>query len=132
MYDKPTTGSGRCVIDYTSEELQKAQRPICSLISKSEKALRKLKPGTWQHIMLQNNIKALYIGRALMNRESAKDDFTPEDLRAALGMFSAMISKVEKAQTKFAVGTSQHTLQRNRLNALRLAEALTQAALNKG
>jgi hypothetical protein len=119
--------------NYTTDELQEARRPIASLISKSEKAQQKLAPGTWQHTMLQDNLKALQIASALMNKETTDtDNFTQDDLQEALRAFASMISRTEKAQTKFSPGTSQHTLQRNRLKALYIAEALIKVELNKG
>ena len=119
--------------NYTTDELQEALRPIASLISKSEKAQQKLAPGTWQHTMLRDNLKALHIASALMNKASHDtDSFTRDDLQEALRAFASMISKTDKAQAKFTPGTSQHTLQRNRLQALRLAEALIKVELDKG
>lgn len=53
---------------YTKEDLEKALAPIASLISKSEKAQEKLVPGTWQHTMLGDNIKALYIASPLLTK----------------------------------------------------------------
>ena len=119
--------------NYTTDELQEALRPIASLISKSEKAQQKLAPGTWQHTMLRDNLKALHIASALMNK--ASDDtatFARDDLQEALRAFASMISKTDKAQAKFTPGTAQHTLQQNRLKALRLAEALIKVELDKG
>jgi hypothetical protein len=119
--------------NYTTDELQEALRPIASLISKSEKAQQKLAPGTWQHTMLRDNLKALHIASALMNKETDDtDSFTRDNLQETLGAFASMISKAEKAQAKFSPGTSQHTLQRNRLKALRTAEALIKVELDKG
>src|SRR5512138_3734565 len=107
---------------YTTDELQDASRPIASLISKSEKAQQKLAPGTWQHTMLRDNLEALHIGSVLMNKETNDTgNFTRVDLQKALRAFASMISKSEQAQAKFLPGTSQHTLQRNRLKALRIA-----------
>jgi hypothetical protein len=118
--------------EYTTDELQEALRPIASLISKSEKAQQRLVPGTWQHGMLRDNLKALRIASALMNKEADEtDSFTRDDLQEALRAFASMISKTGKAQAKFSSGTSQHTLQRNRLKALRMAEALITADLAK-
>jgi hypothetical protein len=115
----------------TTDELQEARRPIASLLSKSEKAQQKLAPGTWQHAMLQNNLKALHMATALMDKKTSDThDFTPADLQAAVRAFASMISRSEKAYTKFSPGTSQHTLQRNRLHALRIAEALTKMELD--
>ena len=57
------------VIDYyTKEDLGKALAPIASLISKSEKAQKKLAKGTWQHTMLSNNLKALYIASPFLTK----------------------------------------------------------------
>jgi len=42
----------------------------------------------------------------------------------ALHAIADMTARAQKAQAKFAVGSSQHTLQVNRIHALRVAEAL--------
>ena len=116
----------------TIKETEAVFRPIASLISKSEKALTKLTPGTWQHTMLQNNLKALHIASVLMNMENNDaHTFTQKDLQEALKAFASMISRSEKAQVKFAPGTSQHTLQQNRLRSLRLASDILQGRINK-
>jgi hypothetical protein len=121
------------VDNYTTNELQEVLRPIASLISKSEKAQQKLAPGTWQHTMLGDNLRALHIASALMNKETRDtNSFRRDDLQEALQAFASMISKAKKAQAKFTPGTSQHTLQRNRLRAMRAAEALIKVELNKG
>jgi hypothetical protein len=57
------------VIDYyTKEDLEKALAPLASLISKSEKAQKKLAQGSWQHTMLSNNLKALHIASPLLTK----------------------------------------------------------------
>ena len=121
------------VDNYTTDELLEALRPIASLISKSEKAQQKLAPGTWQHTMLRDNLKALHIAFALINKASDDiDSCTRNDLQEALRAFATMISKTDKAHARFTPGTSQHTLLRNRLKVLRLAEALIKLELDKG
>jgi hypothetical protein len=63
------------VIDYYSkEDFKKAITPIASLISKSEKAQKKLTLGTWQHTMLSNNLKALYIASPLLTKALSRLD----------------------------------------------------------
>lgn len=52
------------------------------------------------------------------------DDFTEKDIAEALRAITSMISRTEKAKEKFAQGTSQHTLQKNRLKALNIASSL--------
>lgn len=116
----------------TAEELQKALRPIISLISKSEKAQQKLAPGTWQHTMLQQNLQALYTAVALMNQESPDTDpVTRDDLQETLRALASMVHKAEKAQAKFAPGTSHHSLQHNRIKALRAAQERIKMQLEK-
>jgi len=97
--------------------------PLQSLLSKSEKAITKLRDGTWQHTMLTNNIEALRIALAIM--ENDKDaDYTHVELGVALVAIADMINRTEKSQIKFSAGTSQYTLQDNRLKALRSAESV--------
>lgn len=123
---------GSVMDNRTTDELQEARRPIASLISKSEKARQKLAPGTWQHAMLRDNLKALHLSLALMDKETnGAENAARDDLREALRAFASMIGRTEKAQAKFPAGTSHHSLQRNRLRALRAAEALIQAVLEK-
>ncbi|HET6351570.1 MAG TPA: hypothetical protein VFG89_05525, partial [Coriobacteriia bacterium] len=56
--------------------------------------------------------------------------FAPDDLRSALAALADMIERTEKSQGKFRPGTPQHSLQRNRLEALRRAEAAVSAELD--
>lgn len=114
----------------TTDEWQVARRALESLISKSEKAQQKLAAGTWQHKMLGDNLKALRIASALMDRNVAETDrLATNDLRDARRALDSMAGKASKARASFAPGTSHHTLQQNRLKALRIAQALTQAHL---
>lgn len=46
------------------------------------------------------------------------------DIENALRTIADIIERAEKAQSKFAAGTSQHSLQENRIHALRVAQAL--------
>lgn len=118
---------------YTQQELEEALQPIASLISKSEKAQQKVEPGTWQHTMLAENLKALRIASALMSEGSAAaGDIAPDDLRDSLRAIGSMIGRTEKAWPAFAPGTSQHTLLANRLSALRLAEQVVSERLARG
>lgn len=119
--------------DFTPDEVQEALRPIASLLSKSEKAQRKLAPGTWQHRMLEQNIRALRLASALMSARAVDaGEFTRDDLREAIQAIRSMIGRAEKAQAKFSPGTSQHTLQRNRLRALHIAEELVARQVAEG
>ncbi|EHL05653.1 hypothetical protein HMPREF0322_03673 [Desulfitobacterium hafniense DP7] len=59
------------------------------------------------------------------------DDFTRADMEEALRAIASMINRTEKAQEKFAQGTSQHTLQMNRLKALHIASSLIAKGLTE-
>lgn len=52
------------------------------------------------------------------------DKYTTEELEEALQIVSSTISKCEKVHHKFAEGTSQHTLLRNRIKALYISKSL--------
>lgn len=52
------------------------------------------------------------------------DKYTREELMEALGVVSSTISKCEKMQPKFAEGTSQHTLLKNRIKAMYISKSL--------
>ncbi|MGL4461722.1 MAG: hypothetical protein ACRC1K_06165 [Planctomycetia bacterium] len=112
-----------------TDDLQKARRPLASLLSKSEKAQQKLASGTWQHTMLGETVRALRVALSLMDEEPGTGGFTRADLQDALRAVDSVLARAAKAQLQFSPGTSQHTLQRNRLRALRVAEALVRAEL---
>jgi molybdopterin-binding protein len=50
--------------------------------------------------------------------------YTEEELIEALRVVSSIISKCEKAQLKFAEGTSQYTLLKNRIKAMYISKSL--------
>ena len=51
-------------------------------------------------------------------------DFTKEELEKARSLLSSTIINCEKIQLKFAEGTSQHSLLKNRIEALNISKAL--------
>ena len=52
------------------------------------------------------------------------EEYAKEELTGALQVVSSTISNCEKMQLKFAEGTSQHTLLKNRIKALYIAKLL--------
>lgn len=52
------------------------------------------------------------------------DKYLREDLEEALQVVSSIISRCEKMHSKFAEGTSQHTLLKNRIKALYISKCL--------
>lgn len=111
-----------------SDERQRARAPLASLIRKSERALRKLAPGSGSHTRLRNDVEALRLAWKLIDDAlPGANAFDLAELDEALKTLGALIGRVEGVQAKFLPGTSAHTLQRNRLHALRVAEAVTNA-----
>jgi hypothetical protein len=116
---------------YTREELAEALRVVASTISKCEKMQPKFAEGTSQHTLLKNRIKALYISKALITDENVIDKYTKEELIEALRPVSSVISKCEKAQLKFAEGTSHHTRFKSIIKAMYISKALITDEINK-
>lgn len=114
--------------EYTADALREARAPLASLLSKSEKALQKVAHGTWQHSMLEANIEALRIAVPLVSESPGQASGpTRDQLDSALRALDSMIERVANNEVKFAPGTSQHSLQCNRLKALRIARSAVMA-----
>ena len=66
---------------YTTEELAEARRAIASTLSKCEKALGKLRPGSSAHTLTVRRIRAFRIALELIDREmvQAKDSTDEEE-----------------------------------------------------
>lgn len=54
---------------FASQELQAAERAVSSLLSKLEKTVEKLTPGTSQHTLAMNRIAALRVSLTLIQAE---------------------------------------------------------------
>lgn len=52
------------------------------------------------------------------------DEYTKDELDKTLQIVTSAISRCEKMQPKFAEGTSQHTLLKNRIKALYIVKSL--------
>lgn len=66
---------------YTPEELAEARRFIASTLSKCERALEKLRPGSSAHTLTVRRIRAFQIALVLIDREveQAKDSTDEEE-----------------------------------------------------
>ena len=109
---------------YTEDELTKALKVVTSTITNCEKAQLKFPEGKSQHTLLKNRIKALYISKLLLIDENIMDKYVKEELIEALPPVSSVISKCEKAQLKFAEGTSHHTRFKNIIEAMYISKSL--------
>jgi hypothetical protein len=106
--------------NFTSEELREAHRAILSLRNKSEKASGKLKEGSWQKKQMDSYVKAADTALQLINGDTAMT-FECEALNEANKSLGDALRRAEEVIGKFAAGSSQHTLQKNRIAALKIA-----------
>jgi len=116
---------------YTKEELEEALQIVSSTISRCEKTQPKFVEGTSQHTLLKNRIKALYISKSLITDENIVDKYTKEELIEALRPVSSIISKCEKAQLKFAEGTSHHNRFKKIINAMYISKSRITEEISK-
>lgn len=119
---------------FTREDMKEALQAISSMIDRTEKSQEKFAQGTAQHTLQKNRLRALNIACSLIRKELAErhdmDSYMKEDLEKALAPIASLISKSEKAQSKLAEGTWQHTMLGNNLKALKLASPLLDKALS--
>ncbi|WP_312649677.1 hypothetical protein [Aminipila sp.] len=116
---------------YTREELEETLKILFSVISRCEKIQPKFVEGTSQHTLLKNRIKALYISKSLITDENTMEKYIKEELVEALSPVSSIISKCEKAQQKFAEGTSNNTRFKKMIKAMYISKALITDEISK-
>lgn len=116
---------------YTREELEEALQVVTLTTDKCEKMQMKFAEGISQHTLLKNRLKALYISKLLIANENGIGKFTKEELLDALQPVSSIISKCEKAQLKFARGTSHYTRLKNMIKAMYISKSLIMDEIDK-
>lgn len=131
---------------FEPEELTEAVRSITSTLSKSEKALEKLKEGTAQHTMTVRAIKAYYAAIELIGRETETEGsegnaksagdypqrkYTKEELEEALQAIASANSRCESVLPKLKPGSPQYTLTVRRIKAFSIATELIRGELRE-
>lgn len=125
--------------DYSDFELSEARRVIESALHKSEKALLKLKQGTFSHTLTLKGIKAYRVALELIDEASEPKNYTDgnsltrteADLLDAVQFFESTIARVKKVLPKFAAGSPQHTLAVRRIRAFEIAGTLIRERLRQ-
>ncbi|AEC01486.1 hypothetical protein [Parasphaerochaeta coccoides] len=109
--------------EYSPDELREAYRALLSLRNKNDKASSKLKEGSWQSKLTTGIVKAADTAIWLINGADGKpiDKDLLDESRIVL---ADALRRSEDVIGKFAVGTSQHTLQERRIAALKIALSL--------
>ena len=105
------------------DDLMKAHRALLSLKIKSEKASDKLKEGSWQKKKMIICTKSADMAVRLIDGETVPPTGR-EMLRGADECLKDALRRADDTIGKFATGSSQHTLQKNRIAALEVALTL--------
>ncbi len=116
---------------YTSEELTKALKVVSSNLSKCEKMQIKFKKGTSQHTLLKNRIKALEISKSLIENGDSINKYSKEDLLEATRPILSIISKCEKAQSKFDAGTANYNRFNDLIKTMYISKSLITDGISK-
>jgi len=108
---------------FTADELAEARRALLSLRNKNDKAAGKLKEDTWQNRLTTAVVKAADVALGLIGGSDSVllEKSSLDESHAAL---TDALRRAESVIGKFTVGTSYHTLQKNRIAALKVALAL--------
>lgn len=93
---------------YTKEDVASAKDTIQSIILNCERTQPKFKEGSSQFSLLKNRIKAMYIIIAIIDKQ--ENSYTIDEMQIALKPICSIISKCEKAQSKF--DESNHNFRR--------------------
>lgn len=73
----------------------------------------------------------MHISKSLITGEDVMDQYTKKELIEALQPVSSIISKCEKAQLKYAEGTSDHTRFQKLIKAMYISKALITDRVSK-
>lgn len=116
---------------YSQQELAATLRFISSTITNCEKMQLKFSEGTSQHSLLKNRIKALYISKALIENNNNKSKYSKLELEKALPPVASIISKTEKAQSKYEEGSPQYRRMAPIISAMYISKAFIENELLK-
>ncbi len=121
--------------DFIEKDMKEALLALDSMAKRTEKAKEKFAQGTSQYTLQKNRLNALHIASSLISKRLTEsgtaDCHSEEDLKNALAPIISLISKSEKARTKLAQGTWQHTMLSNNLKALHIALPFITNALSE-
>jgi len=117
--------------NYTKEEYSEALHIVTSSMSNCKKIQPKFAEGTSQHSLLKNRIKALSVSQSLIENHEEVNRYSKEELIEALRPISSIISKCEKAQSKYEEGSLNFARYMNLINAMKLSKSLIMEEISK-
>ncbi|WP_373264701.1 hypothetical protein [Hungatella hathewayi] len=143
------------MIHLSKEELTETLFVIASIVGRCENAQTKFREGTSQHTLLKNRIRALYLSKelvetellrmgerlsavscevtgkceALDNCEILGEGSLMEELKSTVPPIVSIISKCEKAQSKYEKGTAQFRRYEKIIHAMKVSKTLLEDRL---
>jgi len=117
--------------NYSQEEYSEALHVVASSMKNCTKIQPKFADGTSQHSLLKNRIKALSVSQSLIENREEVSRFSKEELVEALRPISSIISKCEKAQSKYEEGSSNFACYTNLISAMSLSKSLIMEEISK-
>lgn len=132
---------GAYMNNYTIEDLNEALLEVTLTIKKCEKMQDKFAEGTSQHSLLRNRIKAMHISKLLIENKLHKIEqmmdnqvssvvrnndmnYTKQEIADSLRPVVSIINKCEKAQAKFAAGTTYNTRFKKIITSMYISKSL--------
>jgi hypothetical protein len=122
--------------EFTTPELEAAQKALQSIIRKSEKVRdtlsQKQPPRIAQLAMVSQRLKMVCVASWMINKalnENIAGEYSKEELKEALQSIPMLRNQIEKVQSKFKEGTPQHTLAVRRIRAFNIAVELIEKEL---
>lgn len=113
----------------TQQERDAAIKTVSSLIPRCERMMPKFAPGTSQHTLLRDRIRALQIAGELLSGGTA--DRSEEALAAALEPLASIARKCEKARSKHQPGSGQYARYGGMIHAMGASRSVIENELHR-
>lgn len=114
---------------FSKAEQSNALTTLDSIIRRCESALPKFSAGTSQHSLLVNRIDAMHIAKSLIIGEAS--DYSANDLEKALPPIISVISKCEKARSKYDESSTGYKRYESIISAMNVSKVYIEKALEK-
>lgn len=118
------------MLGFAQSQRQDALAVVDSSIRRCQQVQPKFAPGSSQHSLLRNRLRALSAAKALLLGETP-EGYTEADLKAALPPLASIRRKCSKAQEKHPPGSPFFTRFERTIRAMEVAEALVKEELER-
>ncbi len=109
---------------YSENEITNALQVVSSTITNCEKMQLKFTKGNSQYSLLTNRIKAMYISKSLLTKESEITKYSKEELNDSLKPIISIINKCETGQKKHNAESSPFKRFQKIIDAMNICKTL--------